>query len=251
MDKVLIRMPQEFEYWLPAASVAQNYISQQYFQWHTKTKVEEPRFTIEVGDDSHLYLNSMFPHMEFAVREQELIDRGAYSCIIDFRDVKRVLNVATPTQKHLTEAWSAMFGASAPPLPVLGPIAVTCRNPKYHFLIDETLEFAEELKYDLTVKHIEWMVSARVSSFQGKRLCHQFEQLADCSVFVGWRSGASYLAAVMQKGCVEIWPRTIPFWFLSKPKHDGQRILIGDRPSKEIVFEQICSLLPSLIAKAA
>ena len=174
MDKVLMRMPDDLEFFLPATSVAQNYISQQYFQWHSKTKQQEPYFTIEIGEDSLLYLNSMFPRMEFIMREQELVDRFAYDCVIDFRDIKRVMNVAKPTQKHITEAWSAMFGASAPKLPVLGPIVATCQNPKYDFLIDASLPFAEELHHDITVKYIEWYLTAKVVEMKGKRIYHQF-----------------------------------------------------------------------------
>lgn len=244
IDNVIFRMPDEMEYFLPACSVAQNYISQQYIHWHRKTKAAEPRFTIEVGDDSHLYLNSMFPRMQFFVREQETLARSEWDCVIDFRDINRVTKVAEATQKHITEAWSAMFGASAPQLPVLGPIAVTCQSPKYHFLIDEELECAEELRSRFP---FEAGALIQIASVNNRRTFWQFERLADCCCYIGKRSGASYLAATMLKGYIEIWPRTIPYWFLYKPKSDGARIIIGDNPSVEMLLEQMKELFPLMV----
>lgn len=251
IDRILMRMPEQFEYLLPAIAVAQNYISQQIFMWHQKHKATEPRFTIEFGEESQMFLNSMFPRMEVTVRENPFLDRSDWDNVLDFRDIQRAFNVSKATGKHITEGWSAMFGASAPKLPILGPIGVTCQAPTYHFVIDAALECAEELKTAINVHNIHWGMMAKVAKFHDQRVFQQFTELADARVYIGLRSGASYLAATMMKGCIEIWNDTLPYWFMNKPQSDGYRVLLGATPSRDIILDEVRQVAPLLIRKEA
>lgn len=245
IDRILLRLP-EWDYFFPAASFVQNYISQQYWQIAQKIKFVQPKFVIEVWDESHLFFTSMFPRLEVTVREREEINREDWDCVVDMRDISRAFRVAWPTSKHIVDAWGAMFGANPQRLPVLGPMAITCKEPHYDFLIDEGIEGSLEIAKVLLQ---EGSGDVRTFPMSAVRAYKQFRLLADAKVFVGRRSAATYLAATMGKGLIETWPVDMPLWFMSKPQSEGYRLVIEDklgRADKDVLIAHAKSFIPKL-----
>ena len=240
IDRVLFRMPSSLEYFFPAASVVQNYIGQQYVLVREGQKKIQSCFTVEFGDESEFFFASMFPRMELAMREQDEIKRSDWDCVLDMRDTSRVLALATPTNKHITEAWSTMFGCCAPKVPILGAVGIKCVEPAYDFLIDANLQAAE----DMNQKAMNAGYSTVVARVSGTRISYQFELLSKVRNFVGPRSESTYLAASIGRGLVEVWSKTIPFWFLNKPSNGNLRSVISESPSANILLAQAKEIYP-------
>lgn len=223
IDRILIRLPQ-WNYLFPAISVAHNYISQQFWQIKQKTKDTQLKFVIEVEDESHLFFTSMFPRMDLIVRESNEVNRGDWDCVIDMREGHRAFQIAWPNQMHIVDAWGAMFGANPQKLPTLGPLSLKTKEPTYDFLLDTAVG------HELPVARFLREAGLSMKSFPvtEQRACKQFYLVADARVYIGFRSGTTYMAATMGKGCIEVWPTDLPLWFMTKPPGENYHPIIGN-----------------------
>ena len=239
MDRILVRMP-ELEYFLPAASAIQNYVSQIYDQIVRGAKHPDCQVVIEIADESLLFFSPMFARTELIVWEEEVVHRNDWECVLDLRDINRVLRVATTTQKHITEGWGIMFGAAPLKLPNLGYLGVGLAEPEIDVLLDVP-EGTDKLEGWIAKNYpdlkVEW------KNLSGRRPSAMFDVLARTRMYVGQRSAATYMAAMLGKGLVELYTRDFPSWFLCKPKSEGYSLVYADSFSAELVWlhmEEIC-----------
>lgn len=237
MEQILARMPSDLEYMLPAMSVVHDYTAQVVNQIRNGWRTDLVVVTVEVGDESHLFLNSCFPRMEVIVREQEEYTRGEWDCILDFRDWQRPFRIAKDSKKHLTESWGIIFGASPSKIPTLGCLNSRSKLETLDILISDEFEEAEKLLTYMDNNHPE--ARTKIGKVASLRVGGMFDVLSSTKIYVGKRDGASYLAAAMGKGLVELYPTDVPLWWLSKGNSDTYKIIYGDRWDAETVFGEL------------
>lgn len=239
VDRVLIRFPKDFEYFLPAVSVAHEYLmqlqqQQKYF-----------KITVEINDESHLFFSSLFQRMEIIQGGQEP-RRQDWDCVLDFRSTERVLRIATPTKRHVTDAWGILFGGSPGKVPQLGYLGARVRQAIVDVIVDADIENGEKLLTFFNRNYPDALVV--VDRVNGLRPSTMFDKLCATRMYIGKRSGATYLAATMGKALVELYPTDLPSWWLSKPQWDRYKLIYGDSFSPELIWvfvetiwQNICS----------
>lgn len=235
LDNILVKMPDQLDYFLAAASVLQDYCVQLHKQAAMKQRPFNFMFTVEVADDGYLFFVPMFPRMDLVVQgELPKFAREEWSCIIDFTDIERVSSMAAIPKKHITEMWGIMYGASPQPLPGLGSMLPQPSVAEVDVLIDERVPVTEQM--------IEYMgmnfpqAKLQVANVEGLRPSTLFGMLANTKIFLGMRSGATYLAATMMKPILELYPDDLPLWFMSKPTVGLNRAFYGSTFSASQVW---------------
>lgn len=228
VDNILVKMPEPLDCFLAAASVVQDYCVQLYKQVAMRQRPHNFHITVELANDGQLFFWPMFPQMECVMRGEVInLSRSHWSCVMDFTDIARVLKVAEIPKKHITESWGIMFGASPQPLPGLGPLMNYCAEPTVDVLIDERVPVKDNLVEYLGLNFPQAKVS--IKGVEGIRPSSLFSMLADAKMFVGMRSGATYLACTMQKPTVELYGNDMEASLMSKPHHENYRMFYGAR----------------------
>lgn len=225
-EQILIRMPNQLDLFLAGAAVVQDYWVQLYGQLRQGIRKDLFQMTVEIGEESHFFLAPLFPRMELIYREDEVIKRGTWDCILDLRDMDSVLRIATANKKHVTDAWGIKFGASAQRMPELGGLAKLKDKGGVDVLIDEQIEDATKIQEYFALNYPE--VVTEISKVAGNRVSLTFERLSRAGVYVGPRGGATYLGSTMGKAIVECYPDDLPLYFLSKNSGPRYRALYGE-----------------------
>ena len=223
-DNILAKMPDRLDYFLAATAVVQDYCVQLHKQVMMRQRPPNFSFTVEIPDDSFLFLWQLFPRMDYVMRgEMESFPRGDWSCVLDFSDIDRVVRVASTPRKHITEAWGIMFGASPRMVPELGPLAFESVVPTVDILIDERVPVKDTMIEYMSLNFPHAKVVVRQMDARPSTV---FSLLADAKFYVGVRDGASYMAATMLKPTLEFYDTDLPAWFMDKP-HINYNMLYG------------------------
>jgi hypothetical protein len=227
MERILFRMPWELEYFVPAVAVVHDYV----MQVRTRMRMAPEKLfglcTVELGAEEQFFFSPMFPFMELTLRENEAAPpRKDWECVLDLRDAKRPLALGTQCKLPITEAWGILFGANPKLLPELGYMRMWMDVPeRTDILIDGSLLCADKLT-NYVVRNLS--LCAGTSFVRVRRAAEQFRLLSTTKMYVGPRSGTTYLAAAMGKGLVEVCPESgFPEWFLAKPASDKYTMVRG------------------------
>lgn len=220
-DRILARLPEDLEYFLPALAVLHNYVVHLRMQVGNGWKPEGITMTIDYGHERNLFFLPLFPrfsHPEMLVTigTPERLNRKDWDCVLDFRDITRAFHFARVAKKHVTESWNALFGASGDIVPQLGYLGAQVRDDEQGILIDGSLPCVDDLVE--TFKLWKPGVRVEVAELNKLRPATMFSMLSRVKMYVGFKSGASYLAASMDKFLLEMYPSTGPSWWLSKKK---------------------------------
>ena len=226
IDNILIRMPEQLDYFLAATAVVQDYVVQLYKQAAMKQRAMNFKLTVELPHEDLLFFWPLFPTMQCILREDsKKFLRQEWSCVLDFTDVNRTIKLATIPQKHITESWGIMFGASPPIVPGLGQMIQGCTSPELDVLIDERLDMKETLCEYLHNSYSQ--ATVQIKSVEGLRPASLFGMVADTKIFIGMRGGATYLSAAMGKPTLEMYPDDLPQFLMSKPHNENYRMFYG------------------------
>jgi len=226
VDRILVKFPKHFEYFLPAVSVVHEYFMQ--VQAQKKPFIVK----IELGDENQLFFTSLFPRMEIAIGG-EPCHRNEWDCVLDLRDVERPYRIAKATNLHLTAAWGILFGGSPGKTPNLGYLGARVRREETDVLVDCQVRGATQLAFFF--RHNYPKLTIKVDRVNGLGPATMFDKLCGTKVYIGERSGATYLAATMGKYLVELYPDYLPSWWLSKPPQN-YRLIYGKDFSPELIW---------------
>lgn len=241
-DRVLIRMPDSLELFLAATSVVHNYVVQQTRQiLQGQKQAEGFRVTVELGHEEQFFFLPLFPHLNITLRGWPQLKRQNWECVLDMRTTDRAFNLAQAQQKHLTEMWGVLYGASPGKVPELGTMKAKLGQPPFDILIDEEMECAWVLRRFFESNYPDLLV--RLKKVNGQRAFQIFEDIQNTRMYIGKRSAATYLTAMMGKKLVELYPNDWPLWFLSKDKNDSYRVLYGDTFTPEMVWCECTELV--------
>ena len=241
-DRILIRMPESLELFLMATGVVQNYAVQQTRQMLQGQKQAEGfRVTVELGHEEQCFFLPLLPHLNISLRGWPELRRRDWECVIDMRTTGRAFSLATAQEKHLTETWGILYGASPGKVTDLGIMKAKLGTPTIDVLIDEEIEGAQVLKGFFESNYPS--LTVKIKKVNGSRAFRIFDDLRDTKMYVGNRSGATYLTAMMGKKLVELYRNDCPLWFLSKDKNDGYRVLYGDKFTPEMVWCECVEML--------
>ena len=245
-DRILVRLPKELEYVLPAIAVTQGYITRLIDQANAGQRQKECWVQIELQDESHMFLSPMMDRLEWVVWDGREPRRWDWDCVLDFRSTDRALRLASTTGKHIIEAWGGMVGAITLKVPYAGYLKFRLREPTVEILIDERVECCQQLaRY---VKNNHAWANVWVKNLGGMRVADVFNCLNKVGIYVGPRSGESYLAATMGKALLELYSMDMPLWWLRKPACDIYRVVYrGDFPA-EIVWCELEEIWQTMYA---
>lgn len=227
VDRILVRLPKDFEYFLPAVSCVHEYIMQ------VQNQKKHFIVTVELGDESHLFFSSLFPRMEIQLAGDRPRSRWDWDVVLDYRTTDRAMGIAKATKKHVTEAWGVLFGGSPPRIPQLGYLGARVKREETDILIDSNVPQAERLKVYFQNPPV---ITIRVDQVNGLRPGTMFDKLCGTKMYIGKRSGATYLAATMGKKLVELYTNDLPSWWLAKPPSDRYKMIYGTEFSPELVW---------------
>jgi hypothetical protein len=232
-DNILVKMPDTLEHFLAAAAVVQDYCVQLHKQVGMKRRNADFWFTLEVVDDSYMFLWPIFPRMNFVLPGEVTLSRMDWSCVVDLSGIERVWKVAEVPKKHMVEAWGIMIGASPKTLPVLGAMQPQGQG-EIDVLIDERVEAKEQLCEYFDSNHPDLVV--KVVGLEGLRVGTMFGILDQAKVCLLHRGGASYLAATMGKPTIELYQNDLPVWWLAKPNCETYKTFYGKQFSAEMIW---------------
>jgi hypothetical protein len=246
-DRVLIRLSDDLELFLAGVAVVHNFMVQQNRQMMEGMKSHEGfRVTVELGHEEQFFFSPLFPHLDIVLRGQRKLFRQDWECIIDMLDSGRVMNLAKAQQKHITETWGILCGATPQKTADLGAMAAKFGQPTTDVLIDANLNGSDRLE-DFFLRNFPTL-NFTVKDFKAMRACHVFDAVADTKLLVGRRSAATYLAAMMKgKKLVEYYPPDFPLWFLDKNVGKDYRVFWGDNVLIETLWLGCCELLEDSI----
>lgn len=111
-----------------------------------------------------------------------------------------------------------LCGASPQRVGELGAMAAKLEKAEIDVLIDSSIPCVSELVACLSRRYPGLGIS--VVNMNGWRACRIFDWVAQAKMFVGYRSAATYMAAMMQvktkKKLLEVMKVDFPAWFLEK-----------------------------------
>lgn len=237
IERILARMPDQLDLMLAAAAVVQDYWVQLYGQMKMGIRRDSFQITIEIGDESHLFLTPVFPKMEVIFREQDQIKRRDWDCVLDMRDMASALRLAVATKRHVSDVWGIQFGATAKKVPELGGLMRRANQGGVDVLIDSAVEGAEEL-----ARYMDWNYPGTVTEvckIDGRRVSLTFTGLSRTRVYVGYRGGASCLGSSMGKAIIECYPNDLPLYFLCKEAGTNYKAIYGESFPVEILWNAL------------
>jgi hypothetical protein len=218
-DRVLIRTSNDLELFLAAIPVIHDFVMQQTRQIQQGQKADKGlTITVELGHEEQFFFSSLFPRMDIVLRGQRRVSRSGWECVLDFRNADRALSLAMAQKKHLTETWGIICGASPPRVGELGAMAAKLNGSGNGIFIDSRLLCGSELADCLERRYPG--VAVKMVNTDGWRACRIFDFLGKAGMFIGYRSAATYMVAMMQmkvkKKLLEIAKDDFPSWFLDK-----------------------------------
>lgn len=225
IDKILVKMPGDLEYFIPAAAVLQDYCVQLHRQTANRQRAMPFEFTVVVENDGLMFFQPLFPRMNVVVAEDIRESRAEWSCVLDFANIARAWSLAEIPRKHITEAWGILFGAGPRPVPELGPLMPDVVEKPVDVLFDERVVIKDVLGECVAGNHAELSYESR--RLTERRPATLFSILSQAKVLVAVKGEATYLAAAMKIPTIELCDGSSPKWWMSKPQDDRFRSFYG------------------------
>lgn len=244
IDRILVRLSDDLEMFLAGVSVAHNYLMQQARQVAQGQKDKDGfQLTIELGHEEQFFFVPLFPRLNIRMREANIFPRSQWECIVDLTDRDRAIRVGAPQKKHVTESLGVMCGASPGKIGEMGVLMFKVGQPSTDILIDQNIAWADELKNYVVCSYPHLRVEVKATS--RKRAALMFDDVANTRMYVGHRSAATYLVAMMKKELVEMSQDGVPAWALDKNPGDNYRAFYGSDVCLESVWLACTEVLES------
>ena len=226
MDRIMIRMPEDMELFMAAISLVQDYAMQLVLQVKNRVRIAGFDIKVEFAQLDQMFFQSLVPRfMTVISKYTDELKRADWDYIIDLTDITPALDMARIPEKHITDVWGIMYGCSPKPIGELGGMSmVKNRIKKCDILIDKQAMDAEKLLEYCELNFPEARV--KLMEVQGMPPGLMVRRLADAQLYIGKRSEASYLAAMLGVGLVEQYGTKYPPYLLHK-KGLGKYKLLG------------------------
>lgn len=243
-DRILIRLPSQLELFCAATAVVHDYVMQQARQIAQGMKTyDDLKVTVEFGHEEQFFFSPVFPRLELILRGQTKLSRTDWDCVVDMTSIDRALSLSMIPQKHLTETWGIMHGANPKRIPEMGCLGTRINETTIDVIIDENFEDGEKLR-DLICSNFP-SLKVVIEKVDGCRAGIIFNKIASTKMYIGKRSGATYVAAMMKrKQFVELYENDLPLWFLSKNTTEGNyKVFYGKQFTAEMVWIGVQELM--------
>lgn len=264
MDQVLFTMPDNLRDFLIATTIVQELQIQMLYGAAKDPPLREQNFNITIRlDEKFSYLEpclqvvkNLVPIFDYSGWNE--YSRGEFNNFIDF-DFELAKRLAKPNKKHITEAFgvkigtylNALFFGMFPSRQCqLGPLMFPKRKPEDKIRVGiemwDDLEGAETFKGYIENNHPELSVSfsaplqPHMPLELFTRVINQFD------IFIGPASAASYIAASLEKGLIEIFETEEDQWLYNNKNLKYYASTVGT-PTASYMWYVWESLCPSLL----
>lgn len=260
MERLLFGLPSDLEACLAATAAVQSFVAEQHKQMR-RAEAQIVKFPLHIQNKLHaellartpeLHLANLSAHwllpafaqfsyfdevenksyqVEYQVIQEEKYDavRGKWEFAHCF-DVETAYRLGAPTERHMAVAFSVMIGANAGAFPSLASISVPAPTIDVLLLANDW-DGASKIAQFIESHHPELKFTGTYDP--------DLELISRAKMVVGLRSGWTYLASILRRKVVELYPNDRYKRWLSKWSNPNYRMIYGDTFAPELVWRSM------------